>query len=93
MLETSRKRPHRLPASGLLLFTCLLSNVEADGIVSTNKACYEYDEEILVTFHIDNPGEDDWIGIYPDGMVNGDLEPSMWVSLFQFIRITLFTVI
>jgi hypothetical protein len=49
------------------------------GKVSVNKECYEYDEEIIISFEIDDPGTDDWIGIYPADNVTGDWEPLMWV--------------
>ena len=77
---SQRRRPGLVLAS-LLSIGNLLGQAGANGdSVSANRECYEYDEEIVLTFDIEEPGTDDWIGIYPDGMVNGGVEPSMWVS-------------
>ena len=77
-------------SSGLVI-ACLLLAAFADqveaygGEVWPDKTCYNYDEEIIITFEIDDPGTDDWIGIYPADLVSGELEPSMWVSRSKII--------
>lgn len=73
-----RQRPGLLIVSFLM---GILGQAQASGgVVSAEKECYEYDEPIVISFEIEEPGTDDWVGIYPDDMVNGDVEPSMWVS-------------
>lgn len=78
--SSQRHRSSQAIVSLLLATIIGQANAYGGGEVSANKECYDYDEEIVITFEIDDPGTDDWIGIYPADMVHGDLEPSMWVS-------------
>ena len=80
MTGNNPRRQPRVAIVSLLLATFLGSANAYGGEVSTNKFCYEFDEDIIIAFEIDDPGTDDWIGIYPADMVSGELEPSMWVS-------------
>jgi hypothetical protein len=64
----------------LLLLADKLLPAMGAGTVSTAKSCYHLDEDIVLTFYNDDPGDDDWVGIYPFNTASGDEEPSMWVS-------------
>jgi hypothetical protein len=64
----------------LLLLSNVLLQAKEEGTVSTDKLCYHFDEDIVITFHANDPGDDDWVGIYPFSTTDGDAEPSMWVS-------------
>jgi hypothetical protein len=81
--SNSRWRP--LAGTLLLLLADKLLPAMGDGTVSTDKSCYHLDEDIVLSFHNDDPGEDDWVGIYPFNTASGDEEPSMWVRRIRSV--------
>jgi hypothetical protein len=75
----SRQRP--LAGTLALLLAGKLHQAIGDVSVATDKLCYHLDEDIVISFSTDDPGEDDWVGIYPFNTVSGSDEPSMWVRM------------
>ena len=48
-----------------LLFASFFTSAIAINAISVSKRCFTVGEDISITFRVDNPRNDDWIGIYP----------------------------